>query len=140
MSPADLATHEYRALAAFRHQLRRFLAFSESRARAVGLEPRQHQLLLALRGLPEDVAPTVGALAERLLLRHHTVVELIDRLERRGLVRRARAAEDRRQARIAITARGKIALRGLSLEHRDELANLAPGLVASLRAALRSSS
>jgi DNA-binding MarR family transcriptional regulator len=135
--PPDLQAHEYGALADFRHQLRLFLAFSEERARAVGLEPRQHQLLLALRGLPEDVPPTIGALAERLLLRHHTVVELVDRLERRGLVRRSRAAEDRRQARLAVTARGSSTLRRLSLEHRDELATNGPALVTALRRVLR---
>ncbi|HVV85452.1 MAG TPA: MarR family transcriptional regulator [Kofleriaceae bacterium] len=133
----DLADRDYVALADFRHQLRRFLAFSEERARAIGLEPRQHQLLLALRGLPADVAPTVGALAERLLLRHHTVVELVDRLQRRGLVRRTRASEDRRQTRLAITARGRALLARLSIEHQLELASAGPALVASLRRALR---
>ncbi len=128
---------EYTALADFRHQLRRFLFFSEEAARRVGLEPRQHQLLLALRGLPKGTAPTVGAIAERLLLRHHTVVGLLDRLQRRGLIRRTRAPEDRRQVRLVITVRGESILHGLSLAHRDELATLGPALVIALRRVLR---
>lgn len=131
-----LSDSEYRALADFRHQLRRFLAFSEERARGAGLEPRHHQLLLALRGLPPGTPPTVGAVAERLLLRHHTVVGLIDRLQHRGLIRRARAPEDRRQVRLAITARGEDVLLGLSIAHRDELATLGPALVTALRRVL----
>lgn len=137
MPPDPLDDRDYAALGDFRHQLRRFLAFSEARARAVGLEPRQHQLLLALRGLPADTAPTVAALAERLILRHHTVVELVDRLEGRRLVRRTRATEDRRQTRLAITARGQALLARLTLEHRDELATTGPALVTALRRTLK---
>jgi DNA-binding MarR family transcriptional regulator len=138
VTTAALRDTEYTALADFRHQLRRFLAFSEERSRGVGLEPRHHQLLLALRGLPRDTPPTVGAVAERLLLKHHTVVELIDRLEQRGLIRRTRAPEDRRQVRLAITPRGEQLLRRLSVAHRDELARLGPALVTALRRVLRS--
>jgi DNA-binding MarR family transcriptional regulator len=134
---ADLSDGEYAALAELRHHLRRFLAFSETQARAVDLEPRQHQVLLALRGLPADATPTVGALAERLLLRHHTVVELIDRLEKGGLVRRDRAKDDRRQARITLTRRGRDTLRRLSISHRNELGTLGPALVTALRRVLR---
>lgn len=132
-----LRDSEYRALADFRYQLRQFLAFSEDMARGVGLEPRHHQLLLALRGLPPGTLPTVGSVAERLLLRHHTVVGLVDRLQRRGLIRRVRAPEDRRQVRLVITARGEDILHGLSIAHRDELATLGPGLVTALRRVLR---
>ncbi len=132
MSARDLTDSDYRALAAFRYQLRRFIAFSEGEARGVGLEPQQHQALLALRGLPDGTAPTVRALADRLMLRHHTVVGLVDRLEERGLVQRERAPEDRRQVRLAITRRGDQLLRRLSLAHRDELARSAPALVDAL--------
>jgi DNA-binding MarR family transcriptional regulator len=133
MSTPDLADQDYRALAALRHQMRRFIAFSEAQARAIGLEPRQHQVLLALRGLPEGTPPTVGALAERLILRHHTVVGLLDRLEQRGLVQRRRVGQDRRQVQVAITVRGRQTLRRLSLAHRDELAESAPALLGALR-------
>jgi DNA-binding MarR family transcriptional regulator len=134
----DVNDIEYRSLADFRYQLRRFLSFSEAKARGVGLEPRQHQLLLALRGLPPATAPTIGALADRLLVRHHTVVELIDRLAERDLVERRRAPEDGRRVHLAITPRGQSVLRRLSVAHRDELAKLGPALVRSLRHALRS--
>jgi DNA-binding MarR family transcriptional regulator len=136
----DVNDHDYRALADFRLQLRRFLAFSEEAARGVGLEPRQHQLLLALRGLPADQPPTVGALAERLVLEHHTVVELIDRMQEKRLIRRTRDPHDRRQARVAISARGAQKLERLSREHRDELVASGPALVKSLRHVLRGAS
>ena len=137
MLTLEMADPDYRALADLRYQLRKFLSFSEQSARDVGLEPRQHQLLLALRGLPEGTEPTVAALAERMSLRHHTVVELLDRLETAGLARRTRAAEDRRRAHVTITPRGAELLRKLSLAHRDELRTTAPALVAALGRALR---
>jgi len=135
----DLSVADYRALADFRHQLRRFIAFSENAARGVGIEPRQHQLLLTLRGLEAGVEPTVQVLADRLVLRHNTVVELLDRLEAEGLIRRNRAADDRRRAVITISARGEELLRKLSDAHLDELRSLAPALVGSLHGVLRAS-
>ena len=135
----DLSVLDYRALADFRHQLRRFIAFSENAARAVGLEPRQHQVLLALRGLDDGVEPTVQVLADKLVLRHNTVVELLDRLEAEGLIRRGRAVDDRRRAIVSITARGDELLRKLSDSHLDELRSLAPALVGSLNGVLRAS-
>ena len=136
----DLADSEYRDLANFRFQLRRFIAFSDEAARDVGLEPRQHQLLLAVRGLPRDREPSVQVLAERMVLKHHTVVEHLDRLERKGLVRRTRDAGDRRRALIALTPRASQLLRKLSRSHVDELRSLAPELVGSLRRLVRSAS
>ena len=135
----DLSVADYRALAEFRHQLRRFIAFSENAARGVGMEPRQHQLLLTLRGLEPGIEPTVQVLADRLVLRHNTVVELLDRLEAEGLIRRNRAAADRRRAVITVSARGEELLRKLSDAHLDELRSLAPALVGSLHGALRAS-
>jgi DNA-binding MarR family transcriptional regulator len=132
MEVAVLSLADYRALAGFRHELRRFLHFSEEAARDVGLEPQQHQLLLAVRGMPADSAATVGALAERLQLRHHSTVELVDRSEARGLVRRAPHPGDRRQVIVALTAAGAGLLRRLSLAHRTELRTVAPRLVAAL--------
>ena len=139
MTVPDLSDADFRALATFRHQLRRFIAFSESAARVVGLEPRQHQLLLALRGLPEDLEPTVQVLADRLVLKHHTVVELLDRLEAAELVRRDRSPDDRRRARITLTARGSELLRELSAAHLAELQLRAPELVGALNGVLRAS-
>src|SRR5213593_3847001 len=102
MTTRDVTLAEYRALAEFRHALRRFLAFSAEAARAAGLEPRQHQLLLALRGLSEGAEPTVGALAEQLGIRHHSAVELVDRMEARALVKRARGVTDRRRVLVRL--------------------------------------
>jgi DNA-binding MarR family transcriptional regulator len=132
----QLSDADYIALAELRFRLRTFIAFSESEARAVGLEPRQHQLLLALRGLPAGTRPTVGALAERLILKHHTAVELIDRLERLGLVERQGDPADGRVALVVITARGRGMLDRLSMSHRSELAKSGPALVESLQTLL----
>lgn len=127
----------YRDLADFRFHLRRFLVFSDEAARAAGVEPQQHQFLLALKGLPAGLVPSIRTLASRLVLRHHTVVELVDRLEARRLVRRERSAEDRREARLRITRQGDALLRRLSSVHRAELRIVGPQLHRSLGALLR---
>lgn len=129
-----MSAAEYRALAEFRHRLRRFVHFSEQAAIEVGLEPRQHQLLLAVRGLPVGLAPTVGVLAERLQLRHHSTVELIDRCEARGLVRRTAHGADRRQVVIALTPLGERVLQRLSVAHRAELESAGNELLEALAA------
>jgi len=128
---------DYRALAEFRHQLRRFLHFSEQAARRAGLEPQQHQLLLTLRGLPPDTGATVGVLAERLQIRHHSAVELIDRTAARRLVRRGPGAGDRRQVIVRLTRRGEAVLSRLSLAHRTELRTIGPALLGPLGALVR---
>src|ERR1700674_4123448 len=87
---------EYMALAEFRYQLRRFLRHMEEKSRDAGLNPQQYQLLLAIKGLPRQAAPTISALAERMQLNHNSTVELVDRCEERGLVCRMRAGSDRR--------------------------------------------
>jgi len=129
-----IALADYRALAEFRHQIRRFLTFSEAAARAAGIEPQQHQLLLAIKGLPEGRVPTIGTLSDRLQLRHHSVVELVDRLEARGLAARRRSVDDARQILIDITARGERLLRALSIAHQAELRTAAAALDEALRA------
>jgi DNA-binding MarR family transcriptional regulator len=126
----DLTDADYRALGAFRYQLRRFLHFSEIAAKAQGLEPQQHQMLLAIRALEQPGAPpTVGQLAEHLFIRHHSGVGLIDRLAAHGLVERLRGDEDRRQVRVRLTAAGIQVLHQLSSIHREELRRSAPRLV-----------
>jgi DNA-binding MarR family transcriptional regulator len=127
---------EFRALAEFRAQLRRFFAFSEAQARRAGLNPQQHQLLLAVRGFAPH-APAIADLADRLLLRHHSIVELVDRLERQRLVRRSRSKEDRRRMQVVITAAGARVLDRLSRAHREELARNGPELIRALRRVLR---
>ena len=132
MSAARLSLHDYRALADFRYQLRRFLSFSNEAARAAGLEPRQHQLLLAVKGMPEGVEATVGTIAERLQTQHHSTVELVDRMENRGLVRRLRSAGDRRRVLVSLTARGEALLARLSAVHRAEVRSVGPRLLRAL--------
>src|SRR5688572_21150774 len=97
-----LTLRDYRALARFRALLRKFLKFSETAARSAGLHPHQHQLLLAAKGVPEGDLPTIGVLAGMLRLRHHSTVELVDRLARRGLVARYRSETDRRRVIVRI--------------------------------------
>jgi DNA-binding MarR family transcriptional regulator len=134
MAAKDPTDEDYRALAEFRYQLRRFLHFSEQAARRAGLEPAQHQLLLAVKA--HDGAPTVSELAERLQLRHHSVVGLIDRLAVHKLVRRTHPDKDRRQVRVRLTAKGEAVLGKLATEHRSELGGAGTALVAALRAIL----
>ncbi|MDR3500514.1 MAG: helix-turn-helix domain-containing protein [Parvibaculum sp.] len=112
---------DYRALAAFRHALRQFLVFSEEAARAVGLTPQQHQALLAIKGHVSGAQVTVGELAEHLLIRHNSAVELVNRLVAAKLVSKAGAAEDRRRVIVTLTPRAEAILRDLSAAHLDEL-------------------
>jgi DNA-binding MarR family transcriptional regulator len=123
---------EYQALAEFRYQLRRFLHFSEQAARAAGLEPQQHQLLLALKGLPEGRPATVGELAERLQIQHHSTVELVNRMVDRNLIERTRDERDQRKVLISLTSYGEEVLHKLSLLHRTELRSTGPALVRAL--------
>jgi DNA-binding MarR family transcriptional regulator len=129
---------DYQSLAELRHHIRRFLHFSEKAARGAGLEPRQHQLMLALKGLPPGTRPRIGELAERLQIQHHSMVELVNRLEARGYVRRKRAPNDRREVLLALTPKGEKVLRSLTLYHRDELRTTGPELLAALKRAVSS--
>jgi DNA-binding MarR family transcriptional regulator len=119
---------DYASLLAFRTSLRRFLHWSEEQARAAGLTPAQHQLLLAVKGHRGDQPPTVGDLADYLLLRHHSTVELIDRAEASDLVERWRDPSDARVIRIRLTATAEKRLSQLSAAHLAELRRLAPVL------------
>jgi DNA-binding MarR family transcriptional regulator len=135
LSPAD-----YRSLAEIRYQIRRFLHFSERAARGAGIEPQQHQLLLACKGLPKGSRPTIGTLAERLCVQHHTTVALVDNLVALGLVERVRNSADRREVLVEITPRGEAVLRKLSAQHREQLRRVAPTLIHALDAIRESSS
>ena len=137
MSGNDLTLDEYRALAEFRYQIRRFLQFSAEAARAHGIEPQQHQLLLAVKGLPEGARPTIRVLAERLQIQHHSAVELVDRLAERGAVRREHDDLDRREALVRLTRRGEALLGRLSLAHHAELETAGPVLAKTLKSAIR---
>ena len=135
----DLSLAQYRALAEFRHRIRKFLYFSEGQARSCGLEPQQHQLLLAVKGLPDGKRPTISELADRLHLKHHSTVELVNRLEALGAVTRGPSVEDRREVIVRLTRSGTNLLRKLSLAHRLELETTGPELARSLRAVMRTS-
>ena len=129
----ELTAQDYRALAEFRYQIRRFLHFSEKAARFAGLNPQQHQLLLALKGLPRDVEPNIGEIAERLHVRHHSAVELIERLTERRLLHKQQSPADRRRVLLEITAEGEAILQKLSLTHREQLESVAADLVKALK-------
>lgn len=124
---------DFRALAEFRRQLRRFLAFSEKAAAAAGLTGQQHQALLAIRGLSERGEMSVGELADILGLRHHSAVELVDRLARLDLAARAVDAADGRRVLVRLTGAGEQKLAGLSAAHMQELAAIGPALSEMLR-------
>jgi DNA-binding MarR family transcriptional regulator len=128
---SEISSREYKSLAEFRYQIRRFVHFSETAAKQAGVEPRQHQLLLAVKAKEPEPAG-IGYLAERLQLRHNSAVELVDRMERSGLARRVRRPTDRRSADVALTNKGAKILRELSLHHRKELRTAVPGLIESL--------
>lgn len=128
----ELTMNDYQALAEFRYQIRCFLHFSEQIAREAGLEPQQHQLLLALKGLPEGRKATVGELAERLQIQHHSTVELIDRMVENDLIQRNRDDADQRRVIIKLTNEGQEVLRKLSLLHHTELQTTGPSLVLAL--------
>jgi DNA-binding MarR family transcriptional regulator len=122
--PARIAKQDYEILARFRRDLRRFLHFSEEAARAQGITPQQHQLLLAVKGTPGRDWATVGELAAGLQLRHHSVVGIVDRSERAGLVERRAHAADRRVIEVHLTDRGAALLHRLTAVHRIELRRL----------------
>jgi DNA-binding MarR family transcriptional regulator len=128
-----LTLSDYQALAEFRYQIRKFLHFSERAVQAAGLERGQYQLLLAIKGMPEGVRPRIRELANRMQIQHNSAVELVNRLESGGFVRRERAQDDRREVLLALTAKGERVLAELALHHHEELQDAAPSLVAALR-------
>jgi len=135
----NLTVEDYQSLAEFRHQIRRYLRFSDTAVRGSDLEPRQYQLLLALKGLPPNVRSRIGELAEQLQIQHHSAVELVDRLEVSGLVRRRRGTHDRREVLVVLRPAGEKVLRELVLHHRAELSSRGPALINALRRVLQQS-
>ena len=128
----DPAAVDYQTLADLRYQIRRFLRIRELAARAAGIEPQQYLLLLQVKGLEGREAATIGVLAGRLQIRHHAVVQLVDRLEQRGMVERRRDRADRRAVIVALRPEGEAVLRRLALHSVAELKAEAPALVRSL--------
>ena len=130
----------HQALAEFRRQLRKFLLVSENAANNAGLHPQQHQLLLAVAGAPADRSPSITYAAEALGLKHNSVVELVDRCEKEGLLQRAPDPEDRRRVCLQTTRRGQKVLDRLSRAHLMELNSQAPCLIRALENVLQSQS
>jgi DNA-binding MarR family transcriptional regulator len=117
----EITTAEYQALAELRYRIRRFVGEGDAVARAASLEPQQYLLLLAIRGLPDGAEATIRTLAERLALKHHSAVELIDRLEAHGYVRRSRSRDDRRRVLVALLPRGEKLLEQVVRDRISEL-------------------
>jgi len=130
---AEITAAEYRALAELRYRIRRFLREGDAVARTCGLEPQQYLLLLALRGLPEGEQATIRALAERLALKHHSVVELVDRLELHGYVKRTRGKDDRRRVLVALLPRGERMLAQVAQHRIGELRSTGHQLVRAIQ-------
>lgn len=123
---------DYETLADLRYHIRRFLRVREEAARAAGIEPQQYLVLLQIKGLAQRRPATIGALTERLQIRHHATVQLVDRLAQRGMVRRRRAEVDRRGVVVQLTARGEVTLRKLALHSLAELRTAGPALASIL--------
>src|SRR5215469_6112582 len=130
---------EYHALSQLRYLIRRFLQEGDTTARDEGLEPQQYLLLLTIRGLEAGHEPSISALADRLALRHHSTVELIDRLEAHGLVKRARGREDRRQVLVSLQPRGEKLLEKVVTKRLVELRSHGHALVAAIGKLLEAS-
>ena len=126
----------YEALAAFRYEIRRYLNFTELAARDAGIEPQQHQALLAIKGLPLTQEPTVGVLAERLQIRHHSAVELTNRLASRGMIRRLRNKSDLREVMLRLTPKGEKILDRISARNYERLASAGADLIEALANAI----
>jgi DNA-binding MarR family transcriptional regulator len=123
---------DYQSLAEFRYQMRRFLHFSQASARDAGIEPQQHQLMLAVKGAPDGEEPRIAYLAERLQIQHHSAVELVDRMVKKDLITRTRGENDRREVYVQLTDLGDGLLSQLTQHMRAELRSAAPALVATL--------
>jgi DNA-binding MarR family transcriptional regulator len=134
---ADITLTDYRALAEFRYELRRYLSLSDQAVRSAGLHPGQYRFLLILKGLPEGREPTISNLAERLGLRHHSTVELVDRLEKRGLISRKRNERHRSFVFVHITPKGETVLRKLVASRKAELQKAGPVLVKALNTLIK---
>jgi DNA-binding MarR family transcriptional regulator len=132
----DITPAEYRALAELRYRIRHFLREGDAKARTVGLEPQQYLMLLAIRGLPEGREATIQTLAERLALKHHSAVELVDRLETNGYVRRTRSRDDRRRVFVTLLPRGERLLEQVAQNRISELRTSGEALVGAIEALL----
>ena len=137
--PKELTTAEYQALAELRYRIRKFLREGDTVASEAGLEPQQYLLLLMIRGIPDGQEATVSSLADRLVLKHHSVVELIDRMEAHGYVRRSRSREDRRSVLVSLLPRGEKLLEQVAQQRVGELRASGAALANAIAALLKHS-
>lgn len=135
--PKEISTAEYQALAELRYRIRKFVREGDEVATAGGLEPQQYLLLLMIRGIPNGQEATVSNLAERLSLKHHSVVELIDRMETHGYVRRSRSNEDRRSVLVLLLPKGEKMLHQVAQHRIGELRASGAALVDAIGALLK---
>lgn len=133
MNKTKITQAEYATLADLRYSIRQFLHFSEEAAYQAGIKPRQHQALLMIKGFSGPASITIGELAERLQVRHHTAVGLVDRLVSKGWVTRRHAAGDRRHVRLELTYRGRRTLEKLSAAHKEQLRRIGPHIETLLK-------
>ena len=132
-----LSRADYETLASFRYGVRRYLAFAEANARSVGLTSQQHQALLAIKVRTAKTPMSIGDLATELLIKHHSTVELVGRLEKAGFTQRCVDPEDRRKVLVALTSAGEKVLADLSVGNLRELRMIAPafsGLLGQMEA------
>ena len=134
---SKISADEYRGLAELRYRIRLFLKEGDAAALKAGLEPKQYLLLLAVRGISEYEEATIGMLAERLAIKHHSAVELVDRLEKRGFVKRVRGREDRRQVKVALLPRGEKVLARVVEDRISELRASGAALARAIESLLR---
>jgi len=135
-SKDEINLQDIQALAEFRYHIRRFLRASEQLLKSAGLKPQQYQLMLHVKSASSAQPSTISYVADRLQIQHHSTVELADRLTSKGLIRRKRAGEDRRQVILELTPKGERILRELAMYHREELRSNGPGLVGALKKVL----
>ena len=128
-----LTLADYEALAEFRYQIRQFLHFSEEAVQRAGMEKQQYQFMLAIKGMPEGIRPLIRELAQRMQIQHHSAVELVNRMEAKGFVRRERGQNDRREVLVGLTPKGESVLAELAQNHREELKTAGPRLIAALQ-------
>lgn len=132
LSMKQISPAEYQAMAELRYRVRLFLREGDAAARAAGLEPQQYLMLLAIRGLPDNASAKIRSLADGLLIKHHSAVELIDRLEKNGYVRRARSREDRREVLVSILPKGQRVLERVVQQRINELRAGGRGLIRAI--------
>jgi DNA-binding MarR family transcriptional regulator len=132
----NLSREDIQRLAEFRFQLRRFLNFSNAAAEEVGLRPQQYQLLQCVSGLPDELEPTIAHVAARMMLKHNSAVELVDRTIEQGLLKRVPDPVDQRRILLRVTPQGERVLGSLAAYHLEELNEAGPELIRALRRVL----